>query len=338
MRILLTADLHLTDKKVDEYRWDIFNQINKYIDKYNVDYLFILGDITDKWDRHSSYLVNRLTDELNYLAQKVYIYILRGNHDCNDPQMPFFKFLNFHDHIQFIIDPTEVTLKDGTKCLFVPHSRQPDEDWFENGQPIWNDEYEYLFFHQCFLGAQTPGGFKLDGVDVSFDNFDGAIYAGDIHTPQTVGPVTYVGSPYAIKHGDCDGRMLLIDGNEEVELETDFPSKHSIKINNPTEMKPMEFRPGDSLKVTLELYGADRLEWRQHKQEIIDWAEEKQVKLAECEVVVVSQEAEAEQQQVDDTVIESEQEIYQQFCSQRDIPDYVKEIGEQLLQEVSEQT
>ena len=92
MNWLLSADLHLSDRARDSYRFGLFPWLKKQQQKNKVDATFLLGDLTQEKDRHSSALVNRIVEELLTLTPPVYV--LRGNHDGLNPNSPFFKFLN----------------------------------------------------------------------------------------------------------------------------------------------------------------------------------------------------------------------------------------------------
>jgi len=48
MSILITSDLHLTDRDRDEYRWGLFPWIAEQIDKHEVSTLLFLGDTCNK--------------------------------------------------------------------------------------------------------------------------------------------------------------------------------------------------------------------------------------------------------------------------------------------------
>src|ERR1039458_1280582 len=81
--ILLTCDPHLTDNPIEAYRWKVFNFIKEACKKYNVNHIFILGDLSDRKDRHSSELLNRLARSLSNLHDETgaQIWISGGNHD-----------------------------------------------------------------------------------------------------------------------------------------------------------------------------------------------------------------------------------------------------------------
>ncbi|HWY34909.1 MAG TPA: hypothetical protein VNX68_09695, partial [Nitrosopumilaceae archaeon] len=69
MSILITSDLHLTDKDRDEYRWGLFPWLKQQIISYKPTTLLFLGDTTDAKDRHSAKLTNRIVDCFTDLAK-----------------------------------------------------------------------------------------------------------------------------------------------------------------------------------------------------------------------------------------------------------------------------
>ena len=51
---------------------------------------------------------------------------------------------------------------------------------------------------------EGPNGFSLEGYESKkMDKCSATIIAGDIHVPQLVGNVEYVGSPYRIRFNDA---------------------------------------------------------------------------------------------------------------------------------------
>lgn len=198
--ILLISDLHFDDSLESEYKWGIFNEIKSIYKETQFDGLFILGDITDKKDRHSGRLVNRLVTELSNLS--IPIYILRGNHDGLDPNYPYFDFLNHYQNMKFI---KEVTIFENLSrpLAFYPHNTA--------------DQYVKIsgsisFFHQTFSGTIYENGQQAQGDHFVDPEFGSLCFSGDIHKPQQVGDVIYIGSPYHTRHGDSfDPRVILLD-------------------------------------------------------------------------------------------------------------------------------
>jgi DNA repair exonuclease SbcCD nuclease subunit len=234
MKIICVADLHLTDNPLDEYRHrfmqDVLPAKAKALD---VDAVVILGDLTEAKDKHSSVLVNSVVSHLDLLSYAAPVVILMGNHDYSNEGFPFFQFVDRIKDIHFISTVTEgeelhqhlsVVFKN---CIFLPHSRDPERDW----KGLRFDKYDYVFAHQAFQNAETGFGHKLEGYPV--DRFmDTRVIAGDIHKPQKVGPVTYIGAPYTVDFGDSyKARALFIDINKvrDVPLEL-LPQKKLITI------------------------------------------------------------------------------------------------------------
>ena len=53
MSVLITADLHLTSRPNDSYRFDFLNWLPKKIKEHKIQTLLILGDLTDQKDHLS---------------------------------------------------------------------------------------------------------------------------------------------------------------------------------------------------------------------------------------------------------------------------------------------
>src|SRR3972149_1174921 len=149
---LVISDLHLTDDPKDAYRWDIEQWIYEKIEELPITHIYILGDLTDKKDSHSSILVNRLTKFIKNLAKEAEIYILKGNHDYIDENNPFFGFLDYLDKVNYIKTITETETE-----LFIPHSKS--YDMLKTLNP---NNYQVIFMHCDILGAQTSSNYRLE--------------------------------------------------------------------------------------------------------------------------------------------------------------------------------
>ena len=250
---LVVTDLHLTDKAKDAYRWELFQWITRTILKYHATDLLILGDLCNEKDKHSATLVKKVVDTFSEILEHtgVTIHILKGNHDYSrDEANPFFSFLNKIPRINFYIFPTVVH----DKLLFLPNSKFPEKDWanFNFG------EYEYVFLHQGFVGALTSTGFELEsGATQEMLRTvkpTTKVFSGDIHVPQTVGRVTYIGTPYPINHNDdYECRALLIENGEEKDLHFASIHKHTIDITGLEDLKNLDIQPGDHVKIRIHL-------------------------------------------------------------------------------------
>jgi UDP-2,3-diacylglucosamine pyrophosphatase LpxH len=245
MTAIITADLHLNDKPRDEYRWQTCEAIIRYSEKASADICFICGDLTDDKDNHSAALVNRILELLPCFAREVYI--IRGNHDAIDPDKPFFKFVDMIGDLYFVTKPTPLTYND-SRIVMLPHGSFPD---------ILNAEGVTLILcHETFDGADG-GGHRLNGKPLpKWTN--PAIVSGDVHVPQKIGPVTYVGAPTLHDFGDdYEPRILKLEDNGRlISVKLRTPTKRLIEVSV-TKTGVLDFpdptsvRRGDIVKVRL---------------------------------------------------------------------------------------
>lgn len=269
---IILADTHLTDNPLEEYRWGIFDFLEDLKEQYAIEDIFLLGDITEKKDNHSAKLVNRVVENLNSLADKInLLYILRGNHDGIDPEWPFFKFLNSNQNISYCAEPTYSTIN----YLFLPHSKDPVNEWQDILKKYIKDT-DIIFMHQTVKGAKSSNGFALDGLDSDiFKSFKGLIFSGDIHTPQEIGNVVYVGSPFPVYFGDSfTGNIILLDGKKCERVE--YPTiKRSMLELNWTETIDLDFKvnPKDQFKIKILVNRSDSGSFDSYKKEIKDYIE-----------------------------------------------------------------
>jgi DNA repair exonuclease SbcCD nuclease subunit len=260
MTILVTSDLHLSHNPRDAYRWAIFPYLRKVIEEHKVDELFILGDLTEAKDRHPAALVNRIVDELTKLNM-VDMTILRGNHDGQTPDDPYFHFIRHIPYINWIQKPLKLE-----NYLFLPYTPTPEKDW----KGISYAGVSTIFCHQHFTGARAdasqlviPGGVAPDLLPAKV-----RILAGDIHHPQQLGSIIYVGAPYTIDWGDdYNGRVLLLDGYSTTYLPTELPCKRLLVDGKGTSYT------GDLVKLQVTLKAEDFADWRDISNDWRAWAE-----------------------------------------------------------------
>lgn len=203
MNCLITSDLHLTAAPRDEYRWRLFPWLAEQAVKYGVKDVFILGDLTESKDFHSSRLVNRIVETLHQLYQQGnlhYIHILRGNHDGIDPNCPYFLFLSRFPWIRYYATPFSGPSPCGGTMLLLPHTSEPVAAW----DTVEFGDADLVFMHGTLTGAKSETGYALQGIspDLLRPMHRAKIYSGDVHVPQIIGPVEYVGAPYPVRFGD----------------------------------------------------------------------------------------------------------------------------------------
>jgi predicted phosphodiesterase len=261
---ILTADTHLSDSALAEYRWDLFRFLKETARAQGVNEIVVAGDLVDKKDRHPASFVNRLVDEvLNLADQGLCITIMSGNHDYTDPACPFFSFLHgAHENVRYLIKPSSLRIG-GVHCLLIPHSKNgiacktlPREGC-----------YDVVICHQTFKGVRVNGR-ELDGLYVDRMSPEAVgsarVFSGDIHEPQKVGNVQYIGAPYHVVFGDSyQGRVLHVHstGYEAIPYVT-APKKHNIRItaNEIDSNWTSEIYDGDFVRVHLVLAPAEALD------------------------------------------------------------------------------
>lgn len=212
MNILITTDLHLDHNPDHDYRWNALDVVGRHLDSSDIDVAVIAGDLVDAKDRHPAKFVNRVVDRIAQLADSKPVILLKGNHDYIDPACPFFKILGKLPNVTFVSDPVALQW-DSTLALLVPHgaSWHQGADWRKR-LPL--DEFDLILAHETFNGSVSSNGTKLSGVPLATVGRKATggcpVISGDIHVPQQIGNVTYVGAPHAVRFGDnYDPRMLV---------------------------------------------------------------------------------------------------------------------------------
>ncbi len=254
--IIVTSDLHLTDNINDAYRFGLFKFLRVQVRKNNAKAVFILGDITDFKDEHRSKLVNRIVKELKNLSILCPVYLLTGNHDGYDPKKPFFQFINEIRNLTLIVKPTISTIAH-KKFVLLPFTKEPEK---------WDRKLlkkgDFIFMHQTVEGVIASNSFILPGMDTAiFKGCKGKVISGDIHVPQTIGPVTYVGAPYTIRFNDTFKPRILRINQKTGKLKNlyfDCLRKHTINIKEPEDLyDEANLTKGDQVKIKVHLKKQD---------------------------------------------------------------------------------
>lgn len=280
MTTLLTADLHLNDLERDAYRWAFLEQkLPKLVQDFHCGCVLLLGDLTEQKDRHPAALVNRVADGLQALARQAHVIWLLGNHDYLDREQPFFRAVAALAGVEAITEPTRrknlSTVKSeawGPVC-FLPHAR----DWEKEWQAVRFDAATTYFAHNTFKGARTEHGKELRGIPLDVFPPGARCFSGDVHVPQRVGPVTYVGAPYLIDYGDrFQPRVLLLNEGKASTLKLQGPGKHLVEATRPSDVmvqlgRAQDWHPGDLLKVRIRLGSKDYARWPELRQQVLDW-------------------------------------------------------------------
>lgn len=327
--MLLTADWHLTDAADDEYRWAIFDTIGDLMNAHGDERVFILGDLTDRKDRHSAQLVNRLVERLRMLGGE--IVIIMGNHDEPLKGPPFWHFLNTLPNVKFHAKPHVMG-----NLLLLPFVAKPNIMW----ERLPFHLYKAAFMHQTVTGVVGDNGFELRNDDMAIFPRKLKVYSGDIHTPQVVRNVTYVGAPHPVKFGDTyDCRVLLLD-DTTYEIKRAIPldpmRKHMLTVSSLEELRNLpRINADDQARVRFHL-PIERVEqWGVEKQEIERWATSKGLHLASIEALVHMRPRDPEDEAALERVQAGEEpeEVLAAFCAAEGVDGAISDAGIALLRE-----
>lgn len=289
MSLLLTADLHLTSRPQDEYRWSVFKELRRLAKKHSAS-VAILGDLTDEKDHHDARLVNRVVRELERLeaASDSFPLILCGNHDYAVEDHPYFRFLP-----GFIPKPSALE-HGGVKGLYLPHVRHPMEAWdAEVCKSL--AEVDAVFIHQPIVGCD--GIMEGAGITVEelHSKFKVPVFAGDIHRPQEPGKgITYVGAPHPIRFGDhWQPRFLLLTRKEGALTVTsinrkDFMHKVKMRVTSLDDLRESlaGLNPGDQARVLVSLPAKKLSRWPKFRNKAMRLVRESGIALHGIELLV----------------------------------------------------
>lgn len=270
MKTLVTADLHLSANVRDRYRHDTVRALTRIAKAKRVERTLILGDLTEEKDRHSDWLVNAIVEHVKAFARLGEVIIMQGNHDSyTDPDCPFFHFLRHVPQVRWIGKPTTISADGLGRVLFLPHTRNWQKAW--SGLSFKN--YEWIFAHGMFVGTVLGNGRQsAEGIPIKTFPRSARIIAGDVHIPQRVGPVEYVGAPYTIDFGDAyNARALIIEDDRTRNIRLDhLPQKRLLEFDaQPNEADQLEgVRVGDILKIKITMPRKHAAKWPEARDEI----------------------------------------------------------------------
>jgi DNA repair exonuclease SbcCD nuclease subunit len=301
----------------------VFDQVRKQLEAdKSILSVGILGDISDRKDRHDSVLVNLVATEIKSLAKIRTVWILKGNHDHPDGGVPYWEFLNNSPIISYIVQPVFSDLLGGSWLL--PYSKQPHEDWrgldFTKGA--------FIFMHQTVGGAVMANGTKLDSSEVYDFPKSTIVYSGDVHVPQKVGQVTYVGAPYPIRFGDSyAGRMLIVGKGVELSIPVTSLRKVSATVRSVDDFVALNLHEEDQVKLTLQLTAKDAGRWAELQAEIANEAKKIGVGVSSLEVSIDAYSADSIDSSEASNLALSDEDMLIEFCASTGVEDSFVEAG-----------
>jgi DNA repair exonuclease SbcCD nuclease subunit len=283
---LLTGDWHLTDVVLEAYRWDIFKTVTDIALRHGVTRIAICGDGLDRKDRHSKELVNAFTDYLEKLIRDTGapVDILAGNHDLPVAGIPYWTFLNKIANIRYITKPI---IDNGV--FLLPFSYNPLEEW----RSLSLASAKMILMHQTVAGSLIENDRKIekDSNPMPILPRGVPIYSGDIHRPQTVGGIEYIGVPHPVKFSETwPNRVLIVteaSGYKFADVWLDSTKRAILDVTNTDELQRVNFNAGDQVRVRYKLSSQRMTTWPEEEKRIRDWALDNGVELASVEAVFV---------------------------------------------------
>jgi DNA repair exonuclease SbcCD nuclease subunit len=325
---LVLADLHLGENPRDDYRHRFMRALPEVAAKLLPDRIIILGDLTEEKDHHSAWLTNRIADYMTELARVCKVIVQMGNHDYISVDDPFFQFIGKFPGVTFISRPTAVDINGLGLCMFLPHTRNYKGEW---DMKSWPDHLDWIFAHQTFQGADVGFGHHMDGIPLSIFGPKDRVISGDVHVPQTLKQVTYVGAPYTIDFGDdYKPRMLLVDKKGFKAIPCHGPQKRLIEINSTKDLGKRDLMRGDILKIRFNLLQEEVAEWPETQRRIKAWAYDGGYQLFAC-IPVLEQSKGRKRVRVTKEDNKTDTQIVQEFSTHRDVDERTTKTGLWLM-------
>lgn len=333
MRVLVTADLHFSDKPRDSYRFEFVTRLLELIQEHNVNNLIILGDLTEEKDRHRAWLVNEIVASLNELSEACPIILLRGNHDALDPTTPFFQFSNYINsgRVTWINDPKIFEIEGLGRCCFLPHTNNYERDWEPLKKTFKN--CSYIFAHATFKGVKVGMTPSLDGIPIDVFPKGSRVIAGDIHAPVKIGCVEYVGAPYTIDFGDdYEPRVLLLDGDESVSIPCLGRQKHLLVVDDIDDLPDaLVGHEGDVVRVRVRLTGKEFHDsWTDARDQIEKLCRDHGCDLNSIQPVITDTGSVSSVERSARGAC-SDVELMQAYCTRMQVPDRILRVGNKFL-------
>jgi hypothetical protein len=100
----------------------------------------------------------------------------------------------------------------------------------------------------------------------------GKVYSGDIHVPQVIKGVEYVGSPYHVHFGDNfrPRAVLLEHGGRAVDLHFKTIRRVALTVTGIKDLQKQTLQQSDQVKLTIELSEAEKHDWQKIKRGALD--------------------------------------------------------------------
>lgn len=254
---------------------DIVNQVGELAKKFQVKRIFLLGDVFDLKDRIPARIMILFAEAVKKFPCK--LTILKGNHDFAEDDYAPVRLLEREGRLEFISEPSF-----DMEIAFLPYFRKYEtftEEWKKLHETIKGDtgfdaNVKLFLFHNTVSGAKFSNNLKAEGT-FDLPTFANIRYlAGDIHLPQKVGPIQYLGSPYQVDFGEEGQNKFVYLYKADIDLltsvELKYPKFVSVDIStiNDIEQKDVE---GNYVRMTGEVLKEKKEQAEECKKILESW-------------------------------------------------------------------
>lgn len=330
MTLLITADLHLSDNPRDSYRHSFMAKLPKLAKSQKASHVIIAGDLTEAKDRHSAVLVNQVVDHLQQIAKVCPVILLRGNHDGLTSDHSFFEFVDQINDMRWISLPTPLLIKDGEKeyrYQFLPHTTNHERDW----KNVDFKRATWVFAHNTFHGADVGHGRRMDGIPLDAIPKTCRVISGDVHVPQKLGHVTYVGSPFLVDFGDTfEPRVLVIDGKNVKSIPIEGSQKKLVEVKWISDIERQDtLNKDDILKVRVHIAQGDFPRWPDMVRQVREWGA-KHGYIIHAVQPIIAAESKAKKRVSKDP--QSDKDVLRAYAQRREVDEQTLAVGLHLLE------
>ena len=251
MKTILFSDLHLSPSTFGtcmQILRRILSEANKLSAK-----VYFLGDFFDTVYSKGTLPVDMLNNLMSFFKKEwnVKLLMFPGNHDYMDAAetehglTPF----GYCNNLITILDKPCVI----DRQLFIPWRR-------DNGTLkkiiTENSDVDVIFAHLDIVGFMLNASkISTEGLQMTDLPTDMPIYTGHYHTPQTIGNIRYLGSPFQLSLSEAEDKksLVVLSENYQVDhlIQIDY-GPHQFKWTlDELERRHTELRPGDRVSVTV---------------------------------------------------------------------------------------
>lgn len=336
MNYLLFTDPHFVDTPLESYRWDIFKVLEREAKQHDVNRIICLGDVTDRKDRHSGLLVNKLIEHFSDLKRetKADILILAGNHDKPLTGPYYWDFLN-KIGVRYLQEPCWEN-----EVVYLPYTHNPLEDWKD---VAFHTRLRAIFMHQTVEGSLVENDYKVEGTPglLAYLPTYIPIYSGDVHRPQQIRNICYIGVPHPTRFSEnWANRIILIKDNDfskPVDIWIDSIIRSIVDIEELDSIDPVlkGFQEKDQVKLRVKLSNQRLLEWPEYEQRIRTWCKEQKITLVSIEPLLIGDglRSQSTDGKVDQIELLPPEQVVQMFATQEKLSEDLLKMGQECIKE-----